>query len=111
LRILGASLVGQRRWSEALEALDRAAAISRTLHELADRLARIDLARAHALAGQRKIVEAIALARRAREVLKRFPGDLRARADADAFLAAMRRRTSASGPPLRRPSSAGPARR
>ncbi|HEX3760609.1 MAG TPA: hypothetical protein VHW23_17965, partial [Kofleriaceae bacterium] len=95
LRILGESLVDQHRWGEALEVLDRASAIWHARHELPDRLAQIDVQRARALAGERKPGDAVALARRARASLERFPADLRARAAADAFLAAHGRRDAA----------------
>jgi hypothetical protein len=86
LRLLGASLVDQRRWNEALAALDQAAAIARTRGELGDRAASIDVVRARALAGLGRKADARAVARSARAVLERFPGDLRLRAAADAIL-------------------------
>jgi len=92
LRILGASLVDQRRWNEALEPLDGAAAIARERRELGDRRARIDLERARALDGQGKRGDAVELVRGARVALERFPGALRARRQADALLARWRAR-------------------
>jgi tetratricopeptide (TPR) repeat protein len=85
-RILGASLVDQRRWNEALEALATAESIARARRSLGDRFARIDIEKARALSGLGRKAEARALAGKARETLERFPGQLRARAAADALL-------------------------
>lgn len=90
-RILGASLTDQRRPAEALEALALAAQLAASRWQLGDHTAWIDAERARALAAQGNHAEALAVARRARGVLERFPGMLRARATAETVLAGSER--------------------
>jgi tetratricopeptide (TPR) repeat protein len=80
LRTLAESLNDQRRFDDAIAAVDQAVAIARSHHELDDRVAQLDLQRARALAGRGRTEEARALVKAAREALARFPGDVRARA-------------------------------
>ena len=70
--------------------LTAAEKIARARGELDDRFARIDIERGRALAGLGRRAEAAALAQKARDVLERFPGQLRGRADADGLLARLR---------------------
>jgi tetratricopeptide (TPR) repeat protein len=92
LRVLAVSLIDQRRFGESLDALATAKAILEARRELDDRFALLEIEEARALAGLGRKEEAAALARHARGVLDRFPGQLRARADADALLARLRAR-------------------
>jgi eukaryotic-like serine/threonine-protein kinase len=87
LRTLGASLVDQGRWSEALETLTAATNVARSRHALEDRRALIDLERVRALAGAGRRSEAETLAKEIRETFRRFPGHPRARAALDALSA------------------------
>jgi tetratricopeptide (TPR) repeat protein len=86
LRVLGASLVDQGRWQEALESLAAATTIARARFGHADRLALIDVERARALAGSGRRAEAEALARSARVVFREFPGHPRALQAIEALL-------------------------
>ncbi len=90
LRVLATSLVDQGKFAEALDVLTAAEGIAKGRRELDYRFALIDVERGRALLGLGRKAEATALARKAREVLERFPGELRGRADADALLARLR---------------------
>jgi tetratricopeptide (TPR) repeat protein len=90
LRVLATSLVDQGKFAEALDVLTAAEGIARARRELDHRFALIDIERGRALVGLGRKAEAADIARKARAVLERFPGELRGRADADALLARLR---------------------
>jgi tetratricopeptide (TPR) repeat protein len=92
LLVLGSSLVDQRRFAEALDVLAAAEGIAKARRERDDRFAAIDIEKARALAGLGRKADALALARKARGILERFPGLLRARADVDELLARLEAR-------------------
>jgi tetratricopeptide (TPR) repeat protein len=90
--LLGSSLIDQRRWAEAREALDNARSLARSWRE--DELAKVDvkLARIDAATGDRE--GAHARAKQAASVLGHYPGEILSRKEAQAVLADLGRRAN-----------------
>jgi len=89
---LGASLVEQHRWAEAHTALETALALLTSVHARPDDIAAVEIKLAVAEAGLGRRGPALARARRARTVLDDYPGQLRARSEADELLGGPRKR-------------------
>jgi hypothetical protein len=87
LRVLGASLIAQRRYAEAEPLLVEALAIARKRKLRVDDLQVYELPLAQAEAGVGKRGDAIARARAIRDALARFPAQPRTRREAAALLA------------------------
>ena len=89
--VLGAALVAQGRFAEAQAVLEESLQIAKQSNVRADHAAITEVELARAEYGLGKRTEAIARATRARDVLAKWPGQPKARADVAKFLATAKR--------------------